>query len=488
MNKIDLKNILIWTIIVVFSTAAIGTTFNLINSESKGPVDIYHADITITNDQIKILYADEAVGIGNYTNDTVEPHGWKLLPSLFWDSNGNTIFEDNETIATTIFPVVHFSEGGQDFSFYPLHQSIMSQPGDAEVLFSGWISEPNVYASEVKDISELVTVNSTINIYNGNNYFSQTFEIESIATSTISNINLLVYLGIDINGFFDDYAFIDTDNNNMIKAKDNDTGVWFGAYPTNRADSYDISIWDDGPSANEDIWKRCLNNNLFEHNETSDDVEGALFFNLSDLNYGETESITIYYSFGNDENDLYFEYYYSVPLNNDWNFVSIPSNQSVNKNNITVNYLGVNYTWQQAVDNGTILGFIYGWNTISQSYDTIDVLDPGNGYWMYAYEECNLWILSNASKDDDDNYITGLLEEWNMVGLPYNTLVDKENLTVYYNGTNYTWQQAVDNGTILGFIYGWNVTNQNYETCEELLPEKSYLIYAYDACTLRRKI
>jgi len=486
MNKIDLKKILIWTIITVISTAAIGTTLNHFNSGSKGTGDIYHADITLSNEQIKIWYTDEAAGVGNYTNDTVEPHGWRLLPSLFWDGDGNTIFEDNETIATSLFPVVHFIESGQDYSFYPLHQSIMNQPGDAEVLYSGWISEPNIYASEVEDINDLITVNSTISIYNSNNYFSQTFEIESISTSTISNIDLLVYLGIDINGFFDDYAFIDTDNNNMIKAKDNNSGVWFGAYPTMRADSYEISIWDDGPAANDDLWKRCLINNLNEQNESSGDIEGALLFNLSDLNYGENESITIYYSFGINENDLYYGYKFSVPLNEDWNLVSLPVNQTVHKNNIIVNYLGVNYTWQQAVDNGTILGFIYGWNTVSQSYDTTDVLDPGQGYWMYVYDDCELWI--SRSKINVDDYITDLLEEWNMVGLPYETALDKENLTVHFNGTDYTWHQAVDNGTILGFIYGWNVTNQNYETSEVLLPEKSYWMYAYEMCTLKRKI
>jgi hypothetical protein len=486
MNKIYLKKILIWAIIIVISTAAIGTTLNILNSGRKGRDDIYHADIMLSNEQIKIWYTDEAACVGNYTNDTVEPHGWKLLPSLYWDSNGNSIFEDDETIATTLSPLVHFTESGQDYIFYPLHQSIMSQPGDAEVLYSGWVSEPNVYASEVKDINDLVTVNSTIRIYSGNNYFSQTFEIESITTSKISNLDLIVYLGIDVNGFFDDYAFIDYENNNMIKAKDNETGVWFGAYPSDNADSFEISIWDDGPAGNEDLWKRCLNNNLNEYNEASDDVEGALLFNLSDLNYGDTESVTIYYSFGNNENDLYFGYYYSVPLNEEWNLVSIMSNKSVHKNNINVNYLGVNYTWQEAVDNGTILGFIYGWNTISQSYETINVLDPGEGYWMYAYGVCDLLMLSN--KINDDVYITDLLEKWNLVGLPYNTSLDKGNLTVHYNGSDYPWQQAVDNGTVLGFIYGWNTTNQNYVTSNVLLPEKGYWMYAYEVCTLKRTI
>jgi len=60
---------------------------------------------------------------------------------------------------------------------------------------------------------------------------------------------------------------------------------------------------------------------------------------------------------------------------------------------------------------------------------------------MYAYFDCDLWVSSNATNDDD--YITDLLLEWNLVGLPFDTPVAKENLTVYYNGMDYTWQQAL---------------------------------------------
>jgi len=51
------------------------------------------------------------------------------------------------------------------------------------------------------------------------------------------------------------------------------------------------------------------------------------------------------------------EYHYAVSLSEEWNLVSLPVNQSIHKDNITVNYLGVNYTWQQAVDDTIVLGF-----------------------------------------------------------------------------------------------------------------------------------
>jgi len=66
----------------------------------------------------------------------------------------------------------------------------------------------------------------------------------------------------------------------------------------------------------------------------------------------------------------------------EWNLVSLSVNKSIHKDNIMVSYFGVNYTWRQAVDNGTILGFIYGWNTTNQNYVFTEVLEPGKGYWM----------------------------------------------------------------------------------------------------------
>jgi hypothetical protein len=177
------------------------------------------------------------------------------------------------------------------------------------------------------------------------------------------------------------------------------------------------------------------------------------------------------------------EYDYSIPLDDRWNLVSLPVNQSVHKDNITVNYLGVNYTWQQAVDNGTILNFVYGWNTVSQSYASTDVIGPGESYWVYAYNACNLWVSGPINNDD---YITNLFTKWNLIGLPFNTSIDKINLTITNNSIDYTWQQAVDNGTILNFVYGWNTVSQSYASTDILNPGYGYWMYAYYNCTLKR--
>ena len=112
-------------------------------------------------------------------------------------------------------------------------------------------------------------------------------------------------------------------------------------------------------------------------------------------------------------------------------------------------------------------------------------IDPGYGCWMYAYYDCELWA-QGIGTFETDNYITDLLTNWNIVGLPDDESVHKENLTVYYNETEYTWQEAVNNTIILGFSYEWNETNQNYEITDMLKPGGGCWMYAYYNCTLFR--
>jgi len=179
------------------------------------------------------------------------------------------------------------------------------------------------------------------------------------------------------------------------------------------------------------------------------------------------------------------EYKYSIPLNSGWNLVSLPINQPFSKDNITVNYLGVNYTWQDAVSNSIILSFIYGWDSTIQNYQLTDILPPGQANWMYVYHNCALWISSNTSNNNDS--LTDLHVQWNLIGLPCYSQVAKENLTILYNTIEYTWQEAVSNAIILGFIYGWNAGVQNYELSDILEPGRGYWMYAYHDCVLKKR-
>ena len=174
---------------------------------------------------------------------------------------------------------------------------------------------------------------------------------------------------------------------------------------------------------------------------------------------------------------------YNISLNVSWNLISLPFNESINKTDIVVSYGGSNYSWQEAIDNNIILGFVYGWDEINQGYDFTDILMPGKGYWMYAYDSCDLMIVSTTN---NDGFITDLSTAWNLIGVPYNASIEKENITVFHNEIENTWQQAVDNNILLGFVYEWDEIDQGYDFTDVLDPTKGCWMYAYQNCTLYR--
>ena len=74
------------------------------------------------------------------------------------------------------------------------------------------------------------------------------------------------------------------------------------------------------------------------------------------------------------------------------------------------------------------------------------------------------------------------------MGQPYNTSLAKGDLIICNNSIDYSWDQAVENNTILGFIYGWDRTMQMYELSDEFNPGYGYWMYAYYDCVLKREI
>jgi hypothetical protein len=174
---------------------------------------------------------------------------------------------------------------------------------------------------------------------------------------------------------------------------------------------------------------------------------------------------------------------YEILLSEDWNLITIPVNDSINKNKIKVNYLGFNHSWQDAVDNNTILDFIYKWNVTNQNYEFAETLNPGECYWIYAYEVCTLFIDSKINIVEE--FTNKILPNWNLIGMPNVNPIDKDQLKIIYNNTIYTWQQAVDSGIIIDYVYSWNVISQAYELTDFIMPNGGFWIYAYKSCILK---
>jgi hypothetical protein len=175
-------------------------------------------------------------------------------------------------------------------------------------------------------------------------------------------------------------------------------------------------------------------------------------------------------------------------MSDEWNFVSLPFNQSVDKDQLFVIYNGSEYNWTEATTGGDpiLLSFIYDFNRSSQGYEDVSTLEPGRGYWMWAYYECELWA-TGLGKIITDDYITSMGSDWNALGVPSDVSVDKIDLIVWYNGSEYNWTEATTGGDpiLVGFVFGFNRTDQLYEEVDVLDPGRCYWIYAYYECILK---
>jgi hypothetical protein len=306
LDKVKLRGVLALMLVMIVAGAIAVAAIEFTNLKPLTEVPKGHyADAILYNEQIRLIYSDEAVAIGNFTDDTLEPTGWQLFPSIFWDSNKNAIIENNESIGHSLSPSVHFTYDGQPSHFWPIHQSVMQDPADPNVLSSGWVSSPNIYRSKVEDGAQLITVETTVSVLDGNSSFTQEINITSTAPTPLANVNLITYIGIDINGPFDDIAFIDPSHNNMLKAYDNKTGNWFGVYPNSTATDFEVSIWNDGPYEGDDLWQHTLDETLIGSTIATGDVEASLRFYLNELQVGQSKTITLICSFAENETGLY---------------------------------------------------------------------------------------------------------------------------------------------------------------------------------------
>ena len=145
-------------------------------------------------------------------------------------------------------------------------------------------------------------------------------------------------------------------------------------------------------------------------------------------------------------------------------------------------YAGVNYNRQEAVTNGHINDYVFGWSRTTQSYTFANTLEPGYGYWIYAYEPCELWVENLSTTPD--GYITDLDTNWNIISVPYNENVSKTDILV----DDIDWNTAVGNGWISDFVFGWSRTGQSYNFADTFMPGYGYWMYAYQPCTLKRGV
>jgi len=175
-----------------------------------------------------------------------------------------------------------------------------------------------------------------------------------------------------------------------------------------------------------------------------------------------------------------------------WNFISTPYNQSFDKTTLLIKQNNVIYTWQDAVNNEIIIGFLYGWDKNNQYYVLSNTFEPGLGYWFYSYTDCEIHTEDDILQYQNYSflYITDLSYRWNIVGNPYDFQISTEDLLVYYNLSFYNWSSATsyNNPTYSPIIdinvFNWNRGFQFYMLTDSLIPEYANWMYAYRDCSL----
>jgi hypothetical protein len=175
-----------------------------------------------------------------------------------------------------------------------------------------------------------------------------------------------------------------------------------------------------------------------------------------------------------------FEELLITNLSHDWNFITLPFNQTINTTNLNIKFNGDTYNWSEALSEGLILPSIFAWDRNAQGYILTNLLIPGYGYWMYAYQECELWATGLCSMLTT-NYVTSLVNHWNVFGIPINQLINKTTLLFLFDGITYNWTEATttQNPTgaplVLKDIFGWHRQQpQGYFLADVLEPGISY--------------
>jgi len=75
-------------------------------------------------------------------------------------------------------------------------------------------------------------------------------------------------------------------------------------------------------------------------------------------------------------------------ISSGWNLIAVPS--TIDKSDFIIKYDGCYYNWAQSVQETIVNQYVFGWNNAGQYYQFVDMLEPWQGYWMYAYQPCTL--------------------------------------------------------------------------------------------------
>ncbi len=359
-------------------------------------------------------------------------------------------------------------------------------------------------------------------------YFSSNNEIiHNNLTNSFIGIN--IDLSSDNNIIYHNNFF-----NNSIHAYDTETNIWDNGYPSggNYWDDYtDTDANGDGigdtpydiqGGNNQDRYPLGYFHPIadFAYSPILPDVDEPVYFNSTSFDpdgsivnytwyFGDSISYEMNPTYQYDDNGIYsvmlevidnegrvdtvakmipvdFQMMPISTMTTGWNFISAPYNYSQDTHEFLIKHEEYYYNWTHATsainptNNPLINQYLFGWNRSVQTYTFERNLEPGYGYWMYAYQPCELWNLYDPIQPD--NYVTNLELGWNIISIPDNQLVNKTDLLV----DDLPWDTAVSNGWVSDFVFGWDEIGQSYVFSDVFEPGQAYWMYAYQQCVLKR--
>jgi hypothetical protein len=233
-----------------------------------------HPSVTLTQGPLQLLFVDEAVSLADYVDDTTEPNGWALHPALSWYGEGK---------ANAISPSIHFRQAGQEHHFWPLHHSILQEPGDPTVVSSGWVAPPTSYRAAVRDDADLARLETLVTIVSAETVV-HTFTVT--ATAALNDVRLIVYAAFDLNAPLHDHGEVTPAGIRVVDSEMPMEMTLEGENP----DATEVGSWNDGPYPGDDVWQHALAGELGEGISATAYVEGALAFNLGSFAPGQAKS------------------------------------------------------------------------------------------------------------------------------------------------------------------------------------------------------
>jgi hypothetical protein len=177
-----------------------------------------------------------------------------------------------------------------------------------------------------------------------------------------------------------------------------------------------------------------------------------------------------------------------INLSNNWNFISIPCNSTLDMDDLLIQYNGSLLNWSSATSinnpSGSALidNNVFGWNRVGQFYSIETTTNGGFGYWLFCYENCELWMPAVPTQFDD--FITSVEPNWNIIGNPSDQPTEKTSVLV----NNTIWNDAVIAGLIDDSVFSWDAGSQMYGPTTSFNPGEGYWLFGYQPCILERTL